>query len=241
VTDAPARVALVGDHDPAVVAHRGIPLALDLAGDADSPPLEWAWVHTATLQGDVPGRLAGFDGVWVVPASPYANTAGAIAAIRFAREGGVPFLGTCGGFQHALLEYAEAVWGVVSPAHAELNPDAPEPVIAALACKLIEQGGTIRFAPGSRLQALHGAETVEGYHCGYGLNPTYAALLDDGPLRATGRDVEGDVRAVELDGHPFFVATLYQPEQSGLAGRPHPLIRAFADAARAHAAASRAG
>ena len=57
-----------------------------------------------------------------------------------------------------------------------------------------------------------------------------------GPLRATARDADGDVRAVELDAHPFFVATLYQPERSGLAGRPHPLIRAFADAARAHAA-----
>jgi CTP synthase (UTP-ammonia lyase) len=236
VTVAAARIALVGDYDPAVVAHQGIPLALGLAGDVDSPPLEWTWVHTSTLAGDVPARLAAFDGVWVVPASPYANTADAIAAIRFARERGIPFLGTCGGFQHALLEYAEAVWGVVSPAHAELDPDAPEPVIAALTCKLIEQGGSILFAPGSRLHALHGAETVEGYHCGYGLNPTYAALLDDGPLRATGRDADGDVRAVELDGHPFFVATLYQPERSGLAGRPHPLIRAFADAARAHAA-----
>jgi CTP synthase (UTP-ammonia lyase) len=236
VTAGAARIALIGDYDPAVVAHQGIPLALDLAGDAASDPIDWTWIHTSTLAGDLPSQLSAFDGVWVVPGSPYASTTGAIAAIRFAREGGVPFLGTCGGFQHALLEYAEAVWGVVSPAHAETDPDAPEPVIAALTCKLIEQGGGIFFAPGSRLHALHGAQTVEGYHCGYGLNPLYAVLLDDGPLRATGRDADGDVRAIELDGHPFFVATLYQPERSGLAGQPHPLIGAFADAARAHAA-----
>jgi CTP synthase (UTP-ammonia lyase) len=235
-----ARLALIGDHNPAVVAHQGIPLALALAGDAASAALDWTWVDTSTLIGDVPAHLAAFDGVWVVPASPYANTAGAIAAIRWARERGVPFLGTCGGFQHALLEFAEAAWGVVSPAHAELDPTSADPVIAPLSCGLVERTGTIRFAPGSRLFALHGAEAVEGYHCNYGLNPAYAARLETGRLRVTGRDADGDVRAIELDGHPFFVATLYQPERSGLAGRPHPLILAFADAARAHAAGRRA-
>ncbi len=234
----PARVALVGDHDPSVVAHQGIPLALGLAAEAAGQPLDWAWLHTSTLTGDVSARLEGFDGVWCVPASPYANTAGALAAIRFARERGVPFLGTCGGFQHALLDYAEAAWGVRAPAHAELDPDAADPVIAPLTCRLVEQTGDIRVEPGSRLHAIYGrAETVEGYHCSYGLNPAHVARLGAGRLRVAARDLAGDVRAVELDGHPFFVATLYQPERSGLAGQRHPLIAAFADAARRHALA----
>jgi CTP synthase (UTP-ammonia lyase) len=234
----PARIALVGDHDPAVVAHRAIPLVLGLAANAAGAPLDWEWLHTSTLGGDVPARLDAFDGIWCVPASPYANTAGALSAIRFARERGRPFLGTCGGFQHALLDYAEAVWGVAAPAHAELDPAAADPVIAPLMCGLVEQTGAIRFASGSRLLAIHGqAETVEGYHCNYGLNPAYAARLDAGPLGVAARDLAGDVRALELDGHPFFVATLYQPERAGLAGRRHPLIDAFVDAARAHATA----
>jgi CTP synthase (UTP-ammonia lyase) len=237
VSAPPARLALVGDRDPAVVAHHGIPLALALAGDALSAPLEWDWIHSSTLAADLPALLDPFDGVWVIPGSPYADMAGVLAAIRLARTGNVPFLGTCGGFQHALLEYAEAVWGVPSPAHAEVDPGAADPVIAPLTCGLVERSGTVRFVPGSRLHALHGRETVEGYHCNYGLNPAYAARLETGGLRVTARDADGDVRAVELDGHPFFVATLYQPERSGLAGRPHPLIRAFADAARAHRAA----
>jgi CTP synthase (UTP-ammonia lyase) len=175
-----------------------------------------------------------------VPASPYANTDGALAAIRVARERGVPFLGTCGGFQHALLDYAGAVWTVAAPAHAELDPAAADPVIAPLTCGLVEQTGAIRFEPGTRLRAIYGSDdAVEGYHCNYGLNPSYAARLDLGPLRVAARDLAGDVRAVELDGHPFFVATLYQPERSGLAGRRHPLIAAFVDAVRAHATARR--
>ena len=235
-----AHLALVGDYRPEVGAHQAIPLALALARSAGTPAPGWTWVHTATLSGDVPARLQAFDGIWVVPASPYANTAGAIAAIRFARERGRPFLGTCGGFQHALLEYAGAVWGLPSPAHAETDPGAADPVIAPLSCELVEKTGTIRFEPRSRLSAWHGAaEMVEGYHCRYGLSPTYVDRLASGPLRVAARDIDGDVRAIELDGHPFFVATLYQPERSGLAGTPHPLIGAFVDAARGHAAARR--
>ena len=116
-------------------------------------------MHTSTLVGDVTAHLEMFDGIWCVPASPYANTDGALDAIRVARERRVPFLGTCGGFQHALLEYAGAVWGVPAPAHAELDPSAADPVIAPLTCGLVEQTGTIRFEPGSRLLAITAATT----------------------------------------------------------------------------------
>jgi CTP synthase (UTP-ammonia lyase) len=231
------RVALVGDCNQAVPAHQAIPLALDLARAAEGVGCAWDWLHTSTLTGDVAARLAPYDGVWCVPASPYANGAGAIAAIRVARESRRPFLGTCGGFQHALLEYAEAVWGMRTPAHAELDPAAPDPVIAPLTCGLVEADGTIRFVPGTRIAAIYGvAEIVETYHCRYGLNPACAPRLAGGPLRVGARDLDGDVRAVELEGHPFFVATLYQPERSAFTGRAHPLIRAFVAAAARRAA-----
>src|SRR5262245_5535839 len=106
------RIALIGDYNPAVKAHQGIPRALTLAAEASGGSCAWDWVHTSTLLKDPSAQLAGFEGLWCVPASPYANTDGAVAAIRFARVTKRPFLGTCGGFQHALLEYAEAIWGV---------------------------------------------------------------------------------------------------------------------------------
>ena len=223
-----ARIALIGDYDAAAKAHQGIPRALNLAREADERGCEWEWLHTSTLQDDPSEQLAGFHGVWCVPASPYANTRGALAAIRFARQTGRAFLGTCGGFQHALLEYAEAVWGVERPAHAELDPDAVDPVIAPLACSLVEQSGEIRLETGSRLAAIYGATaTTEAYHCRYGLSSRYSDRLASGPLRVGGRDAEGEIRAVELHGHPFFFATLFQPERSVLADRRHPLVRAF--------------
>ena len=223
----PARVALIGDYDPAVEAHQGIPRALALADDGRGE-CEWHWVHTSTLLDDSSEQLARFDGVWCVPASPYANTRGALAAIRFARQTARPFLGTCGGFQHALLEYAEAVWHVAQPRHAELDPEAAHPVIVPLACSLVGQFGDIRLERGSRLATIYGRDVAtEAYHCRYGLSAAYYGRLTSGPLRVSGRDANGEVRAIELEGHPFFVATLFQPERAALAGRAHPLVNAF--------------
>ena len=229
------RIALIGDRNAAVRAHQAIPQALELARDAEGLACEWEWFHTATLLDDPSDQLAGFQGIWCVPASPYANTRGALSAIRFARRTGRAFLGTCGGFQHALLEYAEAVWNVAQPAHAELDPDAVDAVITPLVCSLVEQAGEIRFEPGSRLAAIYGAPTAtEEYHCRYGLSPLYGNRLTAGPLRVSARDMAGDVRAVELEGHPFFFATLFQPERSAFSGRSHPLVTAFVRAVHAH-------
>ncbi len=231
--DARSRIALIGDPDPgAVIAHRAIPVALERAAEEARLALWWEWIPTADLGADVQDQLAAFAAVWCVPASPYANTSGALAAIRFARESGRPFLGTCGGFQHALLDYAEHVWGVRGAAHAETDPEADDPVIAPLACGLVETSGRVRPVSGSKLAEIYGSpEVVEGYHCRFGLSPRYAARLDSGPLRVAARDESGEIRAIALDGHPFFVATLFQPERAALDGRNHPLVAAFAAAA----------
>lgn len=236
------RIALIGDRNDAVTAHRAIPHALSLAGRAVGAQLNVDWLHTSTLLPfSIQGILAPYSGVWCVPASPYENTEGAIAAIRFARERSRPFLGTCGGFQHALLEYAAAVWGVRNPAHAETDPAAADPVIAPLECSLVEVSESLSLVRGSRLGNVYGAETItEGYHCNYGLNPHYAERLESGPLQATAHDSGGSVRAVELSGHPFFVATLFQPERAALADRTPPIVEAFVRAA-AEAACTSSG
>jgi CTP synthase len=117
----PLNIALVGDYSPAVTAHCAIPRALELACGAISAEVRWQWIATRDLR-DAPRDLVGFTAVWVVPGSPYDHTAGALAAIRFARETRRPFLGTCGGFQHALIEFARNVAGLTTADHAETNP-----------------------------------------------------------------------------------------------------------------------
>ncbi|MDC6726112.1 glutamine amidotransferase-related protein, partial [Leclercia adecarboxylata] len=97
-------LALHGDYNPDVTAHQAIPMALQQAADALGLSVHVQWLATDTLTST--SALSDFDGFWCVPGSPYRDVDGALRAIRFAREQGRPFLGTCGGFQHAVLEYA---------------------------------------------------------------------------------------------------------------------------------------
>jgi CTP synthase (UTP-ammonia lyase) len=228
----PLSIALVGDYDPAVTAHQAIPRALALAADEIGVAVEPRWLPTDAVDPDDP--LADADAVWAVPASPYRSMDGALRAIGAARRNGRPFLGTCAGFQHAIIEYARAVLGWADADHAETAPDAAQAVITPLACAMVEVSDVVRFAPGSRLAGAYGAlESREGYRCRFGLNPALARELTAGPLRATATDAVGEVRAVELDGHPFFVATLFQPERAALAGVTPPLVVALVRAAAA--------
>src|SRR5207245_7508565 len=98
-----ARVALVGDRSPNVVAHTRIPRLLDALAERERLILDAYWIPSADAE--AADAVHGFDAVWVVPGSPYRSQAGVLSAIRTAREEGIPFLGTCGGFQHALLEF----------------------------------------------------------------------------------------------------------------------------------------
>ena len=216
------KIGLVGDFNESVPAHRAIPIALGLASESSGMPVEFDWIPTDAI--DTEERLVGFHGIWCVPASPYRSMEGAIRVIRFAREQQRPFLGTCGGFQHAVIEYARNVLGWRDAEHAEISPDARLPVIAPLQCALVDEMGSVRFRAGSRLFAAYGMEeSVEEYRCSYGLNPEFQAGLIEGPLQVTARDSANDVRGLELNDHPFFVLTLFQPERAALRGILPPL------------------
>jgi len=227
-------LALVGDRDDRITAHRAINAALPLVARSLDLPIEARWLATETI-GDG-AALRGTHGVWCVPGSPYKDMDGALTAIAHARTRGLPFLGTCGGFQHAVIEYARNVLGWSDAEHAEAAPLATRPVITPLECALVEASETVRLAPGTRIaQAYGGAQAHEGYHCRYGLNPAFRDSLLRGPLTATAFDAGGEVRAVEHTDHPFFVATLFQPERAALRGKVPPLALALARAALAAA------
>ncbi|WP_297837847.1 CTP synthase [Pseudomonas sp.] len=219
-------VALVGDFDPSVTAHQAIPFALNLAAEVEGLAISFDWLPTPSAHDNT--ALGRFDGIWCVPASPYQNTDGALNAIRYAREHQVPFLGTCGGFQHALIEYARNVLGWADAEHAETAPDAPRAVITPLSCALVEKADLIELVSGSKIAQAYGVrQATQTYHCRYGLNTDLVNELLAGPLAATGHDQTGDVRVVELAGHPFFVATLFQPERAALTGETPPIVAAF--------------
>lgn len=227
-------LALVGERDERKVAHRAIEAALPLVARAMGVTIDARWLATDTITDA--SVLRNVHGVWCVPGSPYKNMEGALLAIRHARTSGLPFLGTCGGFQHAVVEYARHALGWADAEHAETAPDAARPVISLLSCALVEASETVRLVAGTRIARAYGSSQAhEGYHCSYGLNPAFRAALLNGPLVATAFDAAGEVRAIEHSDHPFFVATLFQPERAALRGEAPPLVLAFARAALAAA------
>jgi len=240
------RIGLVGDRNDTYRAHAAIPKALALAAARTECDAVHDWLPTEALAAlDDEARatkLAPYDALWCAPGSPYASLEGALGAIRFARERGVPFVGTCGGFQHAVLEYARDVAGIRDADHAESNPDAKDALITKLVCPLVQVEAEITLVTGSKLATLYGAtRAVEGFYCRFGVNERYRGVLEDAGLRFTARDAAGEVRALELASHPFFLATLFQFELSAAKGAAHPLVVALLRAAAASTPASVSG
>jgi CTP synthase (UTP-ammonia lyase) len=143
----------------------------------------------------------------------------------------LPLLGTCGGFQHIILEYARHVLGFLDATHAEYNPYASSLFISRLACSLVGRALVISLQPDSLVARTYGATSVtEQYYCNFGVNPDHSATLASGDLAIVGSDAEGEVRVVELRSHPFFVGTLFVPQLRSQVESPHPLVLGFLNA-----------
>jgi len=234
----PPRLALIGDRSAEVRAHARIPalVAATPTGGGPTDPIEPYWLATTSV--GAAEDLDGFDGVWVVPGSPYASPEGVLTAIRAARIGGIPLLGTCGGFQYLAIEFARDVCGLSDVEHAEAAPQAPHHLIVPLDCSLRGEEDTVLVAPGTLAASLMGeGPSTERFFCAYGLDDAQADRLAVYGLVWSARDASGSVRVAELPGHPFFVGSLFQPELASDPTAVHPLIVGFLDAVRRHAAA----
>jgi CTP synthase (UTP-ammonia lyase) len=218
-------IALLGEYTPTFPPHLATNAAIEHAKAALGLEINADWVSTDDIDDTLFERYAG---IWVAPGSPYRNLDKTLAAIRHARENGVPCFGTCGGFQHMILEYARNVLEFKDAQHAEYDPYASDLFISKLACSLAGRQLPLMFEPGSRVADIYGALTAtEQYYCNFGINLDYIEVLKQGPLRITGADAEGEIRVIEWPGHPFFIGTLFVPQARSTPEQPHPLVEAF--------------
>jgi CTP synthase (UTP-ammonia lyase) len=218
---------VVGDFNPDNQSHLATNEAIRHCSDANGTPVEFSWMPTEMVAQKL-NQIEAAGGIWIGPASPYKSMEGALAAIRLAREKKIPLLGTCGGFQHIILEYARNVLGFADAEHAETDPYASTLFISRLKCSLVGRTMTIRLEPDSMAARVYGTTTTrEGYYCNFGVNPDYVSVFRSGKLRIVGSDEEGEVRLVELPDHPFFVGSLFLPQLKSTKEAPHPLICAF--------------
>jgi len=218
-----SRIGIIGDFNPANPTHIYTNNAIHHAAEALGAQIDVAWLRT-----DQWAEYERFQGLFGGPGSPYRSFEGALSGIRHARENNVPFLGTCGGFQHMVIEYARNVMGMSEAAHAESDPDAPCPFVTPLKCSLVGQTIAVTIKAGSRTaKAFHAERSTEAFYCSYGLNPLYQHRLESAGLVISGTDANEEARIVEIESHRFFVGTLFVPQARSQPGSPHPLILAF--------------
>jgi CTP synthase (UTP-ammonia lyase) len=225
------RVAVIGERQRDFPPQDTIDTALHHAAGAG---VDTTWFPTPSLLDDAASALAGYDAVWCAPGGPFASLEGALAGIRAARETGMPFLGTCAGFQHGIIEFARNVLGLADAQHAEYDGVASDSplIIDELLCSLAGRTMTVRIVDDAT-RGLYGADEVtERYYCRFGLDESYTPRLAAAGLVVAGVDAaDGGTRLLRLADHPFFYLTLFVPQTASTPRRPHPIVAGFVAAA----------
>lgn len=219
------------------------------AGQANDARVKIRWVDSESLdEENVDERLEGLDGVLVPGGFGVRGVEGKIAAVKYARENEVPYLGICLGLQAAVIEYARNKAGMPEAHSTEFKAQTPAPVICLMEEQkgLSQMGGTMRLgsypcelASGSLSRESYGEQLIhERHRHRYEVNNQYRDKLEAAGLKLSGLSPGGElVEMVELEGHPFFVASQFHPELKSRPGRPHPLFRGLVSAALKHSAA----
>lgn len=235
-------IALVGKYVQLHDAYLSVNEALRAAGYFHGKHINIHFIDANELNdGNIRERLAGCDGVLVPGGFGKRGSEGKIAAIRYARENQIPFLGICFGMQLACIEYARNVIGYADANSSELDPSTTYPIIDLLADQYegINMGGTLRLGlydchitKGTNTYRAYEKEDIrERHRHRYEFNNAFAEVVSK-DLIVTGRNPQQNlVEIVELKNHPWFVACQFHPEFLSRPQRPHPLFRDFIQAA----------
>ena len=236
-------IGIIGDFNPEKPSHIATDAALKHAADFLSLDLRPEWLGTGNLRRkSVKDTIVQYQGLFAAPGTPYFFADGAIKGIRLAREMNIPFLGTCGGYQYTLLEFARNVAGMTNAVHTELTRQADMPLLVKIACSVDKAKGPvgprmlgtfdINLVPGTEAFKLYGKTKIsESYSCNYELNPEYQGRLVESGLTISGIDNDGKARIIEVHNKRFFIATGFLPQLNSTPENPHPLIMAFLKAA----------
>ncbi|KKM67792.1 hypothetical protein LCGC14_1467570 [marine sediment metagenome] len=222
------KLAVIGDFNPKSETHLATNKAILHSKALLKCELDSIWVHSVDATAEI---ISQFDGFLIAPGGPFKNMENIIYSIQYARENDLPCLGTCGGFQHIMLEYARNILGLKSAQHEEYDPNSSELFITKLSCSLKGREMELDLVPGSKVASLYGKKQVtEKYYCNFGVNPNYLEIIKNGPINIVGSDRKGEIRIVEYPDHAFIIGTLYVPQVQSINSTPHPLITGLVEA-----------
>lgn len=244
-------IALVGKYVELKDAYKSIAEAINHASAETEIKVNIRWVHSEELNNrNVHTVLKGIDGLLVAPGFGSRGIDGKLEAIRYAREGKIPFFGICLGMQCAVIEFARNVLGLENAHSTEIKEYTPNPVINLMAEQksITNLGGTMRLGAypcalkkGSLAHKAYGEDLVEERHRHrFEFNNDYLAAFEKAGMRATGINPDSNlVEIVELDNHPYFLGAQFHPEYKSTVANPHPLFVSFTKAALDKAIASK--
>jgi len=238
-------IAVCGKYVHLVDAYKSIIESFIHAGATNDVHVDIRWVDSEEIEEKgAEDLLEDVHGILVPGGFGDRGVEGKVAAVRYAREQRIPFLGICLGLQVSVIEYARHVCGLEGAHSSEFDPDTPHPVIDLM----LEQrskskmGGTMRLGSypcmledGSLAHRLYGTTEIhERHRHRWEVNNDFRDTLEEHGLRISGLSPDGDlVEIIELPGHPYFIASQFHPELKSRPQRPHPLFRGLVAAAKA--------
>ncbi len=236
------RVAIIGKYIKLQDAYLSVVEALGHAAGANGVKVDLDWVDSEVLEDreSTQQRLAGVDGVLVLPGFGHRGAEGKIEAARYARETNTPYLGLCLGMQIEVIEFARNAAGLEMANSTEFEQDTPHPVIDIMPDQVgVDMGGTMRLGrwpckiePGTLAAEVYGSELVhERHRHRYEVNNAYREALTGAGMVFSGTSPDGRlVEIAELKDHPFFIGSQFHPEFKSRPLRPHPLFFGFVSA-----------
>jgi CTP synthase len=237
------RIAMVGKYVDLADSYKSLNEALTHGGIANECKVETTYVDSESIEKDgVPDSVKTADAILVPMGFGPRGTEGKIAAVRYAREHGKPFLGICFGMQMAVIEFARHVCGLERANSTEVDPQTAHPVIHLMDDQkdVTKKGGTMRLGDypcalkdGTLARKLYGRKQVlERHRHRYEFNNAYREQLESAGLVCSGTSPDGRlVEMIELKNHPWFVATQAHPEFKSRPMDCHPLFKGFIKAA----------
>jgi len=240
------KIGLIGKYVELQDSYKSILEAFTHAGAANEVKVEVKSIHSEHITAkNVSELLSNLDGILVAPGFGERGIEGKIEAIRYVRKNNIPFFGICLGMQMAVIEFARTVLGLSDANSSEMNETTKNPVIDLMEDqKQIENmGGTMRLgawectlsSPSISYDAYKKDTINERHRHRYEYNNSYKKQLEEKGMIATGINPDtGLVEIVEIPTHPWFVGVQYHPEYKSTVANPHPLFKAFIEAALRH-------
>lgn len=235
-------IALVGKYVEHQDAYKSIVEAFYHAGAANNAKVKIKWIQSDYIDYDnVEKQLEGVSGMLVAPGFGGRGIDGKLAAVQYAREKGIPFLGICLGMQCAIVEFARNVCGWQGASSTEFDEETPYPVIDLMHDQrnLDDMGGTMRLGvynckitPNTKVYQAYGKSMIQERHRHrYEVNNNLRYKLVEEGMQLVGFNPERDlVEIMELKKHPWFVGVQFHPELRSTVNHPHPLFVDFVEA-----------